>query len=86
MLVVMQSHATEEQVREVCARIESLGLKAHPIPADESSWGTFNQLFERNQAVLREILEDRDKREVLGVTARHRLLIVAGMAVGMAND
>ena len=32
MLVVMQSHATEEQVREVCARIESLGLKAHPIP------------------------------------------------------
>lgn len=32
MLVVMQSHATEEQVREVCQRIESLGLKAHPIP------------------------------------------------------
>jgi 3-deoxy-7-phosphoheptulonate synthase len=32
MLVVMQSHATEEQVRTVCQRIESLGLKAHPIP------------------------------------------------------
>src|SRR5258708_1524367 len=32
MLVVMQSHASEEQVREVCRRIESLGLKAHPIP------------------------------------------------------
>ena len=32
MLVVMQSHATEEQVRSVCDRIESLGLKAHPIP------------------------------------------------------
>jgi len=32
MLVVMQSHATEEQVRDVCKRIESLGLKAHPIP------------------------------------------------------
>jgi 3-deoxy-7-phosphoheptulonate synthase len=28
----MQSHATEEQVRVVCQRIESLGLKAHPIP------------------------------------------------------
>jgi len=28
----MQSHATEEQVRAVCDRIESLGLKAHPIP------------------------------------------------------
>jgi len=32
MLVVMQSHATEEQVRAVCERIESLGFKAHPIP------------------------------------------------------
>jgi 3-deoxy-7-phosphoheptulonate synthase len=32
MLVVMQSHATEEQVRSVCERIESLGFKAHPIP------------------------------------------------------
>lgn len=32
MLVVMQSHATEEQVRAVCQRIESLGFKAHPIP------------------------------------------------------
>lgn len=32
MLVVMQAHATEEQVREACRRIESFGLKAHPIP------------------------------------------------------
>jgi 3-deoxy-7-phosphoheptulonate synthase len=32
MLVVMQSHATEEQVRAVCQRIESLGLRAHPMP------------------------------------------------------
>jgi 3-deoxy-7-phosphoheptulonate synthase len=32
MLVVMQSHATEEQIRAVCRRIEALGLKAHPIP------------------------------------------------------
>ena len=32
MLVVMRSHATEEEVRAVCARIESLGLRAHPIP------------------------------------------------------
>jgi len=32
MLVVMQAHATEDQVRGVCERIESLGLKAHPIP------------------------------------------------------
>src|SRR5499427_4439433 len=32
MLVVMQSHATEAEVRSVCEKIESLGLKAHPIP------------------------------------------------------
>jgi 3-deoxy-7-phosphoheptulonate synthase len=32
MLIVMQSHATEAQIRAVCERIESLGLKAHPIP------------------------------------------------------
>jgi 3-deoxy-7-phosphoheptulonate synthase len=32
MLIVMQANATEEQVRAVCERIESLGLRAHPIP------------------------------------------------------
>ncbi|MGH9775521.1 MAG: 3-deoxy-7-phosphoheptulonate synthase [Candidatus Acidiferrales bacterium] len=32
MLIVMGSHATEEQVRAVCERIESLGLRAHAIP------------------------------------------------------
>jgi 3-deoxy-7-phosphoheptulonate synthase len=32
MLVVMQSHASDEQIRVVCERIEALGLKAHPIP------------------------------------------------------
>ena len=32
MLVVMKAHATEEQVRAVCERIELLGYRAHPIP------------------------------------------------------
>jgi 3-deoxy-7-phosphoheptulonate synthase len=32
MLVVMHSHATEDQVQAVCRQIESLGLKSHPIP------------------------------------------------------
>ena len=32
MLIVMQAHATEEQVRAVCEKISSLGLKPHPIP------------------------------------------------------
>ncbi|MGA8026821.1 MAG: hypothetical protein WB992_06715, partial [Bryobacteraceae bacterium] len=33
-------------------------LKDNPIPADESSWGRFDQLFNRNQEILRDILED----------------------------
>jgi 3-deoxy-7-phosphoheptulonate synthase len=32
MLVVMKAQASEEQVQAVCERIESLGLRAHPIP------------------------------------------------------
>jgi len=32
MLVVMQAHATEEQVRAVCRKIESLGYRAHSLP------------------------------------------------------
>jgi 3-deoxy-7-phosphoheptulonate synthase len=32
MLVVMKAHATEEQVRAVCEKIESLGYRPHAIP------------------------------------------------------
>jgi len=32
MLVVMDAHATEVQVRAVCEKIESMGLRPHPIP------------------------------------------------------
>ena len=32
MLVVMKSQATEEEIREVCATIEQLGFRAHPLP------------------------------------------------------
>ena len=35
MLVVMKANATEEQVRAVCERIESLGYRAHPIPGEQ---------------------------------------------------
>lgn len=38
-------------------------LKEHPIPADESAWGRFNELHDRNQKVLRSILEQAQKRE-----------------------
>lgn len=36
-------------------------IKSHPIPADESRWGRFNELLERNQQILRSILEDAEK-------------------------
>ncbi|MGC2322796.1 MAG: 3-deoxy-7-phosphoheptulonate synthase [Terriglobales bacterium] len=35
MLVVMRAHATEEQVRAVCEKIEAAGLRAHAIPGAE---------------------------------------------------
>ena len=35
--------------------------KHNPIPPDQSSWGRFSELYERNQAVLRQILEKAAK-------------------------
>jgi len=32
MLVMMQAHATQEEIRAVCRKIEELGYRAHPIP------------------------------------------------------
>jgi 3-deoxy-7-phosphoheptulonate synthase len=32
MLVVMQAQATEDQIRAVCKKVESLGYRAHPMP------------------------------------------------------
>jgi putative endopeptidase len=38
-------------------------LKNHPIPPDESAWGTFDELQQRNQQILRGILEDAAQHE-----------------------
>ena len=35
MLVVMKAHASAEDVRRVCDKIESLGYRAHSIPGAE---------------------------------------------------
>src|SRR5258708_18293861 len=35
--------------------------KNNPIPADQAVWGRFNELAERNRAILHEILEDAAK-------------------------
>jgi putative endopeptidase len=36
-------------------------VKANPIPPDQSRWGRFSELAERNRAVLRDILEEAAK-------------------------
>ncbi len=36
-------------------------IKNNPVPADQSRWGRFSQLEERNREVLREILEEAAK-------------------------
>src|SRR5438067_890648 len=38
-------------------------IKNNPIPADESRWGRFDELFERNQAILWVILEDSEQHQ-----------------------
>lgn len=38
-------------------------IKSHPIPPDESSWGRFDELFQRNQEILRGILEDSARHQ-----------------------
>jgi len=36
-------------------------MKSNPIPADQSRWGTFEELAERNREILHQILEDAAK-------------------------
>jgi len=36
-------------------------MKNNPIPADHSSWATFNQLHDKNEDVLRQILDEASK-------------------------
>ncbi len=38
-------------------------IKNNPIPSDESEWSRFNELFQRNQTVLRDILEYSEKHQ-----------------------
>lgn len=38
-------------------------IKNHPVPADESRWSRFSELNERNEAILRSILEDSSKNQ-----------------------
>src|SRR5438477_7049020 len=72
MLVVMQAHATEEQVRAVCNKIESLGYRAHSIPgATRTAIGITGNKGEVEQGTLEEM---PGVQEVIQVSKPYKLV------------
>src|SRR5512142_1428516 len=72
MLVVMQAHATEEQVRAVCRKVESLGFRAHSIPgAQRTAIGITGNQGEVNPAPLEEL---PGVQEVIRVSKPYKLV------------
>jgi 3-deoxy-7-phosphoheptulonate synthase len=71
MLVVMDAHASEEQVRAVCEKIESVGLRAHAIPgAQRTAIGITG-----NQGMVEIGLEDMPGvQEVIRVSKPYKLV------------
>ncbi len=72
MLVVMQAHATEEQVRAVCQKIESLGYRAHSIPgAERTAIGVTGNKGEVEPGTIDEM---PGVQEVIRVTKPYKLV------------
>jgi len=72
MLVVMQAHATEEQVRAVCQKIESLGYRPHSIPgAERTAIGITGNKGEVEPGTLEEM---PGVQEVIRVTKPYKLV------------
>ncbi len=72
MLVVMQAHASEEQVRAVCQKIESLGYRAHSIPgAERTAIGITGNKGEVEAGTLEEM---SGVQEVIRVTKPYKLV------------
>src|SRR5215471_2550404 len=72
MLVVMQAQATEEQVRAVCRKIESLGYRAHSIPgAERTAIGITGNRGEVEPGTLDEMA---GVQEVIRVTKPYKLV------------
>jgi len=72
MLVVMQAHATEEQIRGVCQKIESLGYRAHSIPgAERTAIGITGNKGEVEAGTLEEM---PGVQEVIRVTKPYKLV------------
>jgi len=72
MLVVMQAHASEEQVRAVCQKIESLGYRSHSIPgAQRTAIGITGNQGEVEQGTLEEMA---GVQEVIRVSKPYKLV------------
>jgi 3-deoxy-7-phosphoheptulonate synthase len=72
MLVVMQAHATEAQVRAVCQKIETLGYRAHSIPgAERTAIGITGNKGEVEPGTLEEM---SGVQEVIRVTKPYKLV------------
>jgi 3-deoxy-7-phosphoheptulonate synthase len=72
MLVVMQAHASEEQVRAVCKKIESLGYRAHSIPgAQRTAIGITGNSGEVEPGTLEEM---PGVQEVIRVSKPYKLV------------
>jgi 3-deoxy-7-phosphoheptulonate synthase len=72
MLVVMQAHATADQVRAVCQKIESLGYRAHSIPgAERTAIGITGNKGEVEPGTLDEMA---GVQEVIRVTKPYKLV------------
>src|SRR6266581_3101847 len=72
MLVVMQAHASEEQVRAVCQKIEKLGYRAHAMPgAQRTAIGITGNKGEVEQGTLEEMA---GVQEVIKVSKPYKLV------------
>jgi 3-deoxy-7-phosphoheptulonate synthase len=72
MLVVMQAQATEDQVRAVCQKIESLGYRAHSMPgAQRTAIGITGNQGEVESGTLEEM---PGVQEVIRVTKPYKLV------------
>src|SRR5215467_14405432 len=72
MLVVMQAHATEEQVRAVCQKIEKMGYRAHSMPgATRTAIGITGNKGEVEHGTLEEM---PGVQEVIQVSKPYKLV------------
>src|SRR5690349_7217226 len=72
MLVVMQAHASAEDIRRVCNKIEALGYRAHSIPgAERTAIGITGNKGEVEPGTLEEMA---GVQEVIRVTKPYKLV------------